>query len=62
MTAGPMPSAPPQEGIGQEMISPAGHLRLSKLTLLWNDNRIPDDGATALSISEDVAERCGVAG
>jgi transketolase len=51
-----------QEGIGQEMISLAGHLRLGKLTLLWDDNRITDDGATDLSISEDVAERFRVAG
>lgn len=51
-----------QEGIGQEMISLAGHLRLGKLVLLWDDNRITDDGATDLSISEDVAERCRVAG
>jgi transketolase len=50
-----------QEGIGQEMISLAGHLRLGKLTLLWDDNRITDDGATGLSISEDVAERFRVA-
>ena len=33
-----------QEGIGQEMISLAGHLRLGKLILLWDDNRITDDG------------------
>lgn len=51
-----------QEGIGQEMISLAGHLRLSKLTLLWDDNQITDDGKTELSISEDVAERFRVAG
>ncbi len=51
-----------QEGIGQEMISLAGHLRLGKLVLLWDDNRITDDGSTELSISEDVAERCRVAG
>ena len=51
-----------QEGIGQEMLSLAGHLRLGKLILLWDDNRITDDGATALSISEDVAARCRVAG
>ena len=50
-----------QEGIGQEMISLAGHLRLGKLVLLWDDNRITDDGATSLSISEDVAERFRVA-
>ena len=51
-----------QEGIGQEMISLAGHLRLGKLTLLWDDNLITDDGATDLSISEDVAERFSIAG
>jgi transketolase len=51
-----------QEGIGQEMISLAGHLRLSKLTLLWDDNQITDDGTTELSISENVAERFRVAG
>ena len=51
-----------QEGIGQEMLSLAGHLRLGRLVLLWDDNRITDDGATDLSISEDVAERCRVAG
>ncbi len=50
-----------QEGVGQEMISLAGHLRLGKLVLLWDDNRITDDGSTKLSISEDVAERFRVA-
>ena len=43
------------------MISLAGHLRLGKLILLWDDNRITDDGATDLSISEDVAARFRVA-
>jgi transketolase len=51
-----------QEGIGQEMVSLAGHLRLGRLILLWDDNRITDDGSTELSISEDVAERFRVAG
>ncbi len=50
-----------QEGVGQEMIALAGHLRLGKLVLLWDDNRITDDGATALSISENVAERFRIA-
>jgi transketolase len=50
-----------QEGVGQEAIALAGHLRLSKLVFLWDDNRITDDGATSLSISEDVAERFRVA-
>ncbi len=51
-----------QEGVGQEAIALAGHLRLGKLTFLWDDNRITDDGSTDLSISEDVAERFRVAG
>ncbi len=50
-----------QEGIGQEMISLAGHLQLGKLILCWDDNRITDDGSTELSMSEDVAERFRVA-
>jgi transketolase len=50
-----------QEGIGQEMISLAGHLRLGKLVLLWDDNRITDDGGTGLSISENVPARFRVA-
>jgi transketolase len=44
------------------MISLAGHLRLGKLVLFWDDNRITDDGSTTLSISEDVAERFRVGG
>ncbi|WP_299843791.1 transketolase [uncultured Jannaschia sp.] len=46
-----------QEGIGQEAISLAGHLSLGRLTFLWDDNRITDDGATDLSISENVPAR-----
>ena len=46
-----------QEGIGQEAISLAGHLRLGKLTFLWDDNHITDDGAIGLAISEDVPAR-----
>lgn len=50
-----------QEGVGQEMISLAGHLGLGHLILLWDDNKITDDGSTELSISEDVGERFRVA-
>ena len=46
-----------QEGMGHEAVSLAGHLRLGKLTFLWDDNQITDDGATALAISEDVPAR-----
>lgn len=51
-----------QEGIGQEAISLAGHLRLEKLTFLWDDNAITDDGDTSLSISEDIPNRFVAAG
>jgi len=51
-----------QEGVGQEMISLAGHLGLGRLILLMDDNAITDDGSTELSISEDVAARFEVAG
>src|SRR5260370_9703068 len=44
------------------MVSLAGDLRLGKLILCWDDNRITDDGSTSLSISEDVSERFRVAG
>ncbi len=46
-----------QEGIGQEAISLAGHLQLGKLTFLWDDNQITDDGDTSLAISEDIPAR-----
>lgn len=46
-----------QEGVGHEAISLAGHLQLGKLTFLWDDNHITDDGTTDLSISEDVPAR-----
>jgi len=50
------------EGIGQEAISLAGHLKLGKLILLYDDNGISIDGETALAFSEDVPARfraCG---
>lgn len=51
-----------QEGVGQEAISIAGHLQLGKLTFLWDDNAITDDGSTDLSISEDIPARFVAAG
>ena len=51
-----------QEGIGQEAISLAGHLGLSKLIILYDDNAITIDGPTSVSFSEDVPARfraCG---
>ncbi len=50
------------EGISQEAIGLAGHLRLGRLNVLWDDNRISIDGATSLSTSEDMAKRFDAAG
>ena len=50
-----------QEGVGQETIQLAGHLRLGHLIFVWDDNLITDDGATSIAISENVAERFRVA-
>ncbi len=46
-----------QEGIAAEAASLAGHLRLGKLTMLYDDNRIQLDGPTAMAFSEDVLAR-----
>ena len=45
------------EGVASEAASLAGHLRLGKLTLVYDDNHITIDGDTALSFSEDVQRR-----
>jgi transketolase len=50
------------EGISQEAISLAGHLKLNRLIVLWDDNRISIDGPTTLSTSEDQALRFQAAG
>ena len=45
------------EGINHEAIGLAGHLKLGRLNVLWDDNRITIDGATDLSSSEDIKAR-----
>ncbi len=45
------------EGVASEAASLAGHLRLGKLNLIYDDNHITIDGDTALSFSEDVGRR-----
>jgi transketolase len=46
-----------QEGIASEAASLAGHLRLGRITYLWDDNHIQLDGPTAMAWSEDVLQR-----
>ena len=46
-----------QEGIASEAASLAGHLRLGKITYLYDDNHIQLDGPTSMAWSEDVLAR-----
>jgi transketolase len=45
------------EGVASEACSLAGHLRLGKLTLIYDDNHVTIDGDTSRSFDENVGER-----
>jgi len=45
------------EGVTSEACSLAGHLRLGKLIVFYDDNRITIDGSTDISFTEDRAKR-----
>ncbi len=50
------------EGISQEALTMAGHLKLGKLIVLWDDNDITIDGAVSLSDSTDQLARFKASG
>ncbi len=50
------------EGISQEAISLAGHLKLSKLIVFWDDNGISIDGAISIADSTDQHARFRASG
>jgi len=45
------------EGVNHEAVGLAGHLKLGRLIVLWDDNEITIDGSTDLSRNEDVVAR-----
>lgn len=46
-----------QEGVSAETASLAGHLKLGKIIVLYDDNSIQIDGSTDLAFTEDVLKR-----
>lgn len=50
------------EGISQEVISLAGHLKLGKLIVLWDDNGITIDGKVSMADSTDQLARFAASG
>jgi transketolase len=45
------------EGVASEAASLAGHLKLGKLIMMYDDNHISIDGSTDLAFTEDVGKR-----
>ncbi|WP_413989876.1 transketolase [Labrys okinawensis] len=50
------------EGISQEAISLAGHLKLGRIIAFWDNNSITIDGSTRLSVSDNEVERFRASG
>ena len=50
------------EGINHEAVGLAGTLKLGRLNVLWDDNKITIDGDTSLSTSEDILARYAASG
>ena len=50
------------EGLSHEAISLAGHLRLNRLIVLFDDNEVSIDGATSLSCSDAQLARYNACG
>lgn len=50
------------EGISHEAIDMAGHMKLGRLIVLWDDNAITIDGATSVSTSTDQRRRFEASG